>query len=294
VLGRPGKRPGRRGLSKKEKRMSGRFKSRAVVSKTVFRSRTVEYRDDDGKRISKGSPGYGDPKRKVVVRTKNWYGRFRDPATGTWASRALSPDKIRSRQMLSEIEAQLLQDETYRKAGVKPESAEQGKRPLAEHLEDYRRFLAAKGSSERQVSQVISRVRQVLDGCSFVLMGDINASFVHGWLADRRKAPPAKGKRQRFSVRTSNHYLSAIKSFTRWLVKDRRMKADDDPLPYLSGGNPDPDIRHARRDLPAEDFDRLVEAARKGNRFASWPAPIGRSSTCWRRARAYAAPSSPA
>jgi integrase len=66
-------------------------------------------------------------------------------------------------------------------------------------------------------------------------------------------------------IETSNHYLTAIKSFTRWLVKDRR--AGTDPLAYLSALNPDVDVRHERRPLDSEDFGRFVEATAKAPAF---------------------------
>jgi integrase len=231
---------------------------------SLFKSKTVAYRDAHGKPVPRGSPGA----RKVVIVSKKWYGRYKDPATGRWVVRSLHKDKTRAWQKLADLESkskkEMERGEVCREMGIKPETYEQQKRPLAEHLDDYNRFLTDKGSSQRQIDQVVARVHQVLDGCGFVSIGDINASFILGWLADRRKAPPAKGKRQ-LSKRTSNHYLSAVKSFSRWLVKNRR--AQEDPLTHLEGMNPDDDIRHARRDLPAEDFDRFIEATRKGKVF---------------------------
>jgi integrase len=50
---------------------------------------------------------------------------------------------------------------------------------------------------------------------------------------------------------TINHYVRSLRSFTRWLVRDRR--TDSDPLAGLSGVNASTDVRRARRALsPAE------------------------------------------
>src|SRR5262249_58871420 len=54
------------------------------------------------------------------------------------------------------------------------------------------------------------------------------------------------------SVQTTNDYLSALKSFGRWLVKDRR--TGDNPFAHLSGGNARVDRRHDRRELEADEF----------------------------------------
>jgi integrase len=63
----------------------------------------------------------------------------------------------------------------------------------------------------------------------------------------------------------SNHYLRSIKSFTRWLVRNKRLAAD--PLAGLSALNPDVDLRHERRALAAQEFLALVEATRPGKAF---------------------------
>jgi integrase len=72
-------------------------------------------------------------------------------------------------------------------------------------------------------------------------------------------------------VRTSNHYLEAVKNFTRWLVKDRR--AAYDPLACLSAQNPDADVRVLRRALEPGEFAALVEAARNGKPFRGLTGP---------------------
>jgi integrase len=72
-------------------------------------------------------------------------------------------------------------------------------------------------------------------------------------------------------VETSNHYLAAIKAFTKWLVKDRRTAAD--PLSHLSRQNADVDRRHQRRALREQDFSRFVEATASGKTFRGLAGP---------------------
>jgi integrase len=66
------------------------------------------------------------------------------------------------------------------------------------------------------------------------------------------------------SIETSNQYLSHLKSFCRWLVKDRRM--GDNPMAHLSGGNVKVDRRHDRRELAADELRRLLEVTRGSDR----------------------------
>jgi integrase len=63
-------------------------------------------------------------------------------------------------------------------------------------------------------------------------------------------------------VATCNHYLGAIKSFARWLARERRIPAN--PLSHLSGRNSDVDVRRPRRALRGEVFDRFIEATGAG------------------------------
>ena len=57
------------------------------------------------------------------------------------------------------------------------------------------------------------------------------------------------------SLKTCNHYLRAIKSFSRWLNRDKRTR--DDALAILEAYNAATDPRHVRR----EAFDRRTEPA---------------------------------
>jgi integrase len=66
-------------------------------------------------------------------------------------------------------------------------------------------------------------------------------------------------------VTTANHYLTAVRGFTHWLARDRRI--DTDPLAHLSRQNADTDTRHVRRALPEDVFERFIEATAGGGTF---------------------------
>src|SRR5439155_9679362 len=66
------------------------------------------------------------------------------------------------------------------------------------------------------------------------------------------------------SVRTTNDYLSSLKSFGRWLVKDRRM--GENPFEHLEGGNARVDRRHDRRELEVGELRRLLTVTRDSPR----------------------------
>jgi integrase len=66
-------------------------------------------------------------------------------------------------------------------------------------------------------------------------------------------------------VTTRNHYLTAVKGFTRWLARDRRIPAD--PLSHLARQNADVDVRRPRRALPEDLFAGFIEATAAGKPF---------------------------
>src|SRR5437773_135484 len=134
------------------------------------------------------------------------------------------------------------------------------KRPLADHLADYRKHLEAKNDDPKHVAQTGNAVQAIIDGCEFARMADLSGSRLAAWLADLRKPVRTKdgGLGPGKSARTFNYYLTAAKGFTRWLVKDRRMP--DDPFAYLARVNEKTDRRRERRDISDAELAALIEA----------------------------------
>src|SRR5262245_12219786 len=67
------------------------------------------------------------------------------------------------------------------------------------------------------------------------------------------------------SIKSSNLYLDAVKSFCAWLVKDRR--AADNPLAHLEGGNVRLDRRHDRQALTEQQLAAVLRAAEGSGRM---------------------------
>jgi len=62
-------------------------------------------------------------------------------------------------------------------------------------------------------------------------------------------------------VNSVNHYLRAIKMFTRWLMRDHRN--NEDRLSHLSVKNPETDRRRIRRPLSMDEFQWLLQATQQ-------------------------------
>jgi len=125
------------------------------------------------------------------------------------------------------------------------------KRPLTEHVEDWRASLAAKGATPQYVAMSVTRVRAVLTGTDATHWPSLDATRVAGFLAEQRE--------RGMSVETSNHYLRRVKQFARWMVTTRR--AIDNPLACLSIQNSRPHVRHERRPLSPDELRELLATA---------------------------------
>jgi integrase len=251
------------------------------------------------RKVPKGTPGG----RKVKKKSGKWYARV----PGSPKPIPLSTNKVAAQQML----ADLVRKAELGKVGILDAFESHRRQPLADHLDDYRRDLEARGNDPRYVSLVHSRLIALCEGCNFRLLGELSASRVLDWLAEQRRKEcpqelpagperftrsaaaealgmtptafrdavkrlglPATGKgparrypratvegvrdrlRRGSSVQTTNYYLSHLKSFCRWLVRDRRMA--ESPVAHLEAGNVEVDRRHDRRELTADELRHLL------------------------------------
>jgi integrase/recombinase XerC len=85
--------------------------------------------------------------------------------------------------------AEMVKKSELAKVGVRdPFEAHTG-RPLAEHLDDYKRFLEAEGNTAGYVAQTCSRIRTILSGCRFAFVRDLDAGKVSEFLHSLRRDP---------------------------------------------------------------------------------------------------------
>jgi integrase/recombinase XerD len=187
---------------------------------------------------------------RVKKSSRKWWGQFRD-GDGRLRRHPLATDKTAAQAMLSDLVKQAEREA----AGLVDVTEEQRKRPLRQHLADFRRHLQNKGVTPKQLQTVISQVEKMAAAAAkWKFIGDITASGAMNYLGDLKQ----HGR----SAQTRNHYLKSAKSFTAWLVRDRRTPTD--PLMHLSRQNVAVDRRHDRRALSPAEFASLIEVARSG------------------------------
>ena len=126
--------------------------------------------------------------------------------------------------------------------------AQEGRRTIREHLADFRKALENKGDTAQHVYETYTQAGKVIDLCGAAYPSDLTASAVQQAL----KAIRDEGR----SLGTVNHYLRSVKTFSRWLARDKRTR--DDALVVLETHNADTDPRHVRRELSPEELTWLV------------------------------------
>ena len=150
------------------------------------------------------------------------------------------------------VAGKLDSDAALRRDGVIDASddryALEGRRPLSEHLEDFRRLLIGKANTARHCEETFVQAQKLIAAIGAERISDLNASAVQAALKSLRDS----GR----SLKTCNHYLRAMKGFSRWLRHDKRIR--DDALASLTSFNAATDPRHIRRDLPAEELQLLI------------------------------------
>lgn len=211
----------------------------------LYKPTIIRYIDAQGNRCPKDTPGA----KKKKIKSRVWRGKYRD-ADGVLQDVSLCKNKEAARQLLADKDRHA----ERQAAGMVDPFADHRKKPLKEHIADFRNHLESKGDCADHVKLTESRVRSVIEGCRFQRIPDVSASRISDWLKEQRDGG--------MGISTSNGYLIAVKSFMNWLVKDRRTNVS--PLVHLSRLNADVDVRRKRRHLSDDDFGRLLKAAREG------------------------------
>lgn len=163
------------------------------------------------------------------------------------------PDKEQSLALarLREAEAKATADGLRDPAAER--LAEHARRPIGEHLGDWRAHLSAKGSGVAHVAQSVAYVQASIDALEWASVRDIEAAALVKRLGDLR-ATEGTG------ARTYNARLTAHKAFTRWLTTHGRLVAD--PLAVARRVRESDDRRWVRRLLTSDEHARLVTVAK--------------------------------
>ncbi len=141
-------------------------------------------------------------------------------------------------------------------------------RALDHHLRDFLGFLESKGTSDQTIDTAEARIRALIEEAKANRIDDLSATSV--LTAIKRLRQPGVVTAKGLSNKTASHYITAIKSFSKWLHRDKRAPADD--LVSLQGFNAETDRRRVRRDALPEELACVLAAAEQSE-FVTVPRP---------------------
>jgi len=125
---------------------------------------------------------------------------------------------------------------------------------LAEHVEDFRAALGAKGRAARHVKQVAAILVNTFAACGFKRWADLDANRLFTYLGELRAAGE-------IGQRTFNSHLRAAQHFCKWMTQEQR--ASSSPLLHLSGIQ-QTEKKVVRRALDLDEQRRLLAVAEQG------------------------------
>ena len=123
--------------------MASLYKPKIVT----YRLADGSYRTPDGRRVTSATPGAV----RTVEQSKKWDGRYTD-GNGKTVRVPLSESKEVARKMLAKVAG----DAQMASVGIVDPFADHRGRPLPEHVEDFGRYLAAKGNTEEHVNKTLA------------------------------------------------------------------------------------------------------------------------------------------
>jgi site-specific recombinase XerD len=200
-------------------------------------------------------------------RGKVWHYRYVD-ADGRQRERKGCTDKRETERMAIAAETKAAR---IREGTLEPEALDQAaarRKPIREHLNEFIKALTAKGKDPKHVRLTEKYAARVLDLGEITQIADLKAEKVLAALESLRiKGSLRQSKKDPttvvpYSARTLNAHLTAIKSFSYWLVETQRCPNNRlAPLRRLRF-NEKADRRLVRRPLSDTELRTLIEKTR--------------------------------
>lgn len=243
------------------------------VTAEIFTRGGVKYAKWKGKRGRTVTGTLSEDGTRVSVETPKWYVEFMDE-NGKQKHKAGYTDRRATETLAEEIQQRI----DRIRAGTYSADMDHAKKPLAEHIDDFERFMRSKGGTDRHVKESVSQIRRVMTAAKCHRISQITLDNVSRAISGmtvippkKKPLPPSDDAKELppvvppppppLSLERRNHYVRAVRSFTRWLLIDQRTTID--PLAGLSLYNANTDQRRVRRVLSAEEFGKLIQHTRE-------------------------------
>src|SRR5208282_2712318 len=140
------------------------------------------------------------------------------------------PDRSMAQRIANGMESQVRAIKTGTADPREARWADAERKPLPDHVEDWHAYLTGKGDVAQHADQSRDRVLRLIESAKVLRISGLTISAVQIALADLRLIKGRRG-RQQLSDCSVAHHARAIKSFSRWLWRDGRVR--DDALVHM-------------------------------------------------------------
>ncbi len=189
--------------------------------------------DASGKRIQVEDPYY----------TIEWTDHNGQPRKKSSRSR----DKQTAQRIANKLQEECAQRRGKLVNPVQERLTQQGQRFIESHLVDFEAKMRAGDRDEQHVTTTLGYIRKIAAHNAWQMAAEINSDGAHRYVGTLRE----RGS----SNRTVQAYLTAIKSFTKWLAQNHKLPFD--PLADVQKPTPRTDRRMERRILEHGEWDCL-------------------------------------
>jgi integrase len=191
-------------------------------------------------------------------RGRVWYVRYRD-AQGNQTEVKAGPDKSVAKTIANDLESKIQRIKLGTLDPREAASNDAERIGIATHVEDYVRNLGARGCVHGHVDGIRKRLEWFLGESKITRLSQLRPSLADDALKTLRDAHR--------SDRTVAHYAAALKSFARWLWKDKRTR--EDLLADLE--RPTIHSKNARIALTPAEAAKLIAATRSSKSRRGMP-----------------------
>lgn len=185
---------------------------------------------------------------KKTPDAKRWTAAFTHPVSGARIIKTLYADKQASRAALD----RMLRDTERCAEGLEDPHAEQRRRPIGEHVEEYLDHCRHQQQAPRHILGKARQLKNLVIKTGALRIDDLTLEAVEGVLRELI----ARGR----SARTHNHHRGTYVAFMNWAVRTGRVPSH--LLARVPVLDERADRRRHRRALTTEELIRLLKAAR--------------------------------
>lgn len=216
-----------------------------------------------GKRAKPNAPGAA----RVPTESDTYYVRMTlgDPPERKWMNLDTTDLGVARKKVRDLVRA-----ERDRELGLTDDGQQHLARPIAEHLAEWLKVVAAGNVDPKQVGTLRSRLAWLVKTAGWRRIADVNADSLKVALARLMTEKRGHGGRP-CSTQTRNHYLSHARQFCLWLVESGRLPRN--PVAGVKAANTEADRRHDRHLPTQEQLDALLKATEAGPVYNEMPGP---------------------